>query len=84
MKVGTITSRTVWKLKRHSAVNPLFALSFLECFLETLQEYLGEVTEVSLKDNFDVVYMVSMMIEVDERELTPYSLSKRCWTRGIR
>lgn len=41
-------------------MNPLFALSFLECFLETLQEYLGEVTEVSLKDNFDIVYMVSL------------------------
>lgn len=50
------------ELKRCLAVNPLFALSFLECFLETLQEYLGEVTEVSLKDNFDIVYMVSLGI----------------------
>lgn len=39
-------------------VNPLFAFAFLESFLETLREYLGEVTEVTVKDNFDVVYMV--------------------------
>lgn len=40
-------------------VNPLFAFSFLESFLETLQDYLGDVTETALKDNFDIVYMVS-------------------------
>jgi AP-3 complex subunit mu len=41
-------------------VNPLFAFSFLESFLETLQEYLGDVTETALKDNFDIVYMVCL------------------------
>lgn len=40
-----------------SVVNPLFAFSFLESFLETLQDYLGDVTETALKDNFDIVYM---------------------------
>jgi AP-3 complex subunit mu len=40
-------------------VNPLFAFSFLESFLETLQDYLGDVTETAIKDNFDIVYMVS-------------------------
>jgi AP-3 complex subunit mu len=40
-------------------VNPLFAFSFLESFLATLRDYLGDVTETSIKDNFDVVYMVS-------------------------
>ena len=40
-------------------MNPLFAFSFLESFLETLQDYLGDVTETALKDNFDIVYMVS-------------------------
>lgn len=39
-------------------VNPLFAFSFLEAFLETLRDYLGETTETSIKDNFDIVYMV--------------------------
>jgi AP-3 complex subunit mu len=39
-------------------VNPLFAFSFLESFLETLQDYLGDVTETAIKDNFDIVYMV--------------------------
>lgn len=42
------------------SVNPLFAFSFLESFLATLQDYLGDVTETALKDNFDVVYMVSL------------------------
>lgn len=40
-------------------VNPLFGFAFLESFLNTLQDYLGEVTEVTVKDNFDIVYMVS-------------------------
>lgn len=40
-------------------VNPLFAFAFLESFLDTLREYLGEVTEGTVKDNFDIVYMVS-------------------------
>jgi AP-3 complex subunit mu len=40
-------------------VNPLFAFAFLDSFLETLTEYLGEVTEASIKENFDIVYMVS-------------------------
>lgn len=39
-------------------VNPLFAFAFLESFLDTLREYLGEVTEGTVKDNFDIVYMV--------------------------
>ncbi|RSH93999.1 hypothetical protein EHS25_006652 [Saitozyma podzolica] len=39
-------------------VNPLFAFSFLESFLETLQDYLGEITEATLKDNFAIVYML--------------------------
>lgn len=42
-----------------SEVNPLFAFSFLESFLDTLKEYLGDVTEGTVKDNFDIVYMVS-------------------------
>jgi len=43
-------------------VNPLFAFSFLESFLETLQDYLGDVTETALKDNFDIVYMVCVVL----------------------
>ncbi|GMK59576.1 hypothetical protein CspeluHIS016_0801820 [Cutaneotrichosporon spelunceum] len=39
-------------------VNPLFGFAWLESFLDTLQEYLGDVTEVTVKDNFDVVYML--------------------------
>jgi AP-3 complex subunit mu len=40
-------------------VNPLFAFAFLDSFLDTLKSYLGDVTEVAVKDNFDIVYMVS-------------------------
>jgi AP-3 complex subunit mu len=43
-------------------VNPLFAFSFLESFLETLQDYLGDVTETAIKDNFDIVYMVRLIL----------------------
>ncbi|WOO77123.1 AP-3 complex subunit mu-1 [Vanrija pseudolonga] len=39
-------------------VNPLFAFSFIQSFLETLTEYLGDVTEGTVKDNFDIVYML--------------------------
>ncbi|WVQ78401.1 hypothetical protein IAT38_000487 [Cryptococcus sp. DSM 104549] len=39
-------------------VNPLFAFSFLDSFLDTLRDYLGEVTEATIKDNFDIVYML--------------------------
>jgi len=45
-------------------VNPLFAFSFLESFLETLQDYLGDVTETALKDNFDIVYMVCLVLAI--------------------
>ncbi|BEJ03325.1 hypothetical protein CcaverHIS641_0105000 [Cutaneotrichosporon cavernicola] len=39
-------------------VNPLFGFAWLESFLDTLKEYLVDVTEVTVKDNFDVVYML--------------------------
>ncbi|KDQ07024.1 hypothetical protein BOTBODRAFT_39169 [Botryobasidium botryosum FD-172 SS1] len=38
--------------------DPLFVFSFLETFIRTLQEYLGDVSASSLKDNFDVVYQL--------------------------
>ncbi|WWC89889.1 uncharacterized protein L201_004818 [Kwoniella dendrophila CBS 6074] len=39
-------------------VNPLFAFSFLDSFLDTLKDYLGEITEIAIKDNFDIIYML--------------------------
>ncbi|WWD10014.1 hypothetical protein V865_008147 [Kwoniella europaea PYCC6329] len=39
-------------------VNPLFAFSFLDAFLDTLKDYLGEMTEINIKDNFDIIYML--------------------------
>lgn len=83
-------------MQRH-LVNPLFAFSFLESFLETLQDYLGDVTETALKDNFDIVYMVRplpfaplgphdpMETQVaDQVLIMMYSWWKRCWMKDIR
>ncbi|ORX40010.1 putative adaptor complex subunit medium chain 3 [Kockovaella imperatae] len=39
-------------------LNPLFAFSFLSSFLATLEDYLGDITENSIKENFEVVYML--------------------------
>ncbi|KAL7424168.1 hypothetical protein Q5752_001754 [Cryptotrichosporon argae] len=39
-------------------VNPLYAFAFLDTFLNALGDYLGEVTETAIKDNFDIVYML--------------------------
>ena len=55
-------------------VNPLFAFSFLESFLETLQDYLGDVTETALKDNFDIVYMVCLVLAIG-RDLRTQTLT---------
>lgn len=45
------------------SVNPLFAFAFLEAFLATLHDYLGDVTETTIKDNFDIVYMVRFTLK---------------------
>lgn len=42
-------------------MNPLFAFSFLESFVDILRDYLGDVTEMTIKDNFDIVYMASIV-----------------------
>ncbi|KAJ9119511.1 hypothetical protein QFC22_003219 [Naganishia vaughanmartiniae] len=39
-------------------INPLFAFSFLECFIGVLEAYFGEVTENTIRDNFEIVYML--------------------------
>jgi len=41
-------------------VNPMLPFSFIYSFLETLESYLGEVTEHTIRENFDTVYMVSL------------------------
>lgn len=42
-------------------MDPLFVFAFLQRFVEILQDYLGDVSASSLKDNFDVVYQVNML-----------------------
>ncbi|KAF8528911.1 clathrin adaptor, mu subunit [Hysterangium stoloniferum] len=39
-------------------MDPLFVFSFLQRFVDVLQDYFGEVSALVLKDNFDVVYQV--------------------------
>lgn len=41
-------------------MNPLFGYAFLECFLDVLTAYFGQVTETCIRDNFDIVYMVRL------------------------
>ena len=58
------------------SVNPLFAFAFLDSFLRTLEDYLSDVTEINLKENFDTVYMVSF-IDANRTARTPvYLLAK--------
>jgi len=51
-------------------VDPLFVFAFLRTFLETLQEYLGDLSAASLKDNFDVVYQLLEEVLDDGYPLT--------------
>lgn len=49
-----------WKHSpKASTVDPLFVFTFLQKFADILQDYLGDVSSSTLKDNFDVVYQVS-------------------------
>ncbi|ELU41800.1 adaptor complexes medium subunit family domain-containing protein [Rhizoctonia solani AG-1 IA] len=50
----------------HILFDPLFVFSFLDAVVQILQEYLGELSTASLKDNFDVVYQVGRMVERSE------------------
>ncbi|KAG6899382.1 hypothetical protein C0993_010681 [Termitomyces sp. T159_Od127] len=40
------------------SVDPLFAFAFIQAFIDILNEYFGNVSAATLKDNFDVVYQV--------------------------
>lgn len=40
-------------------VDPVFVFAFLQTFVDTLQDYLVEISTSSLRDHFDVVYQVS-------------------------
>lgn len=46
-------------------VNPMLPFSFIYSFVETLESYLGEVTEHTIRDNFDTVYMVSALTNAE-------------------
>jgi hypothetical protein len=41
------------------SADPLFVFAFIHTLLDVLQEYLGEVSAGTIRDNFDVVYQVS-------------------------
>ena len=43
---------------RLPVVDPLFAFSFIDTFIQTLVEYLGDVSSSLIRDHFDIVYQV--------------------------
>lgn len=43
-------------------VDPVFVFAFLQTFVDTLQDYLVEISTSSLRDHFDVVYQVSNQV----------------------
>jgi AP-3 complex subunit mu len=44
--------------------DPLFVFAFIHTLLDVLQEYLGEVSAGTIRDNFDVVYQVSSSLNI--------------------
>ncbi|KAG8834922.1 hypothetical protein FRC18_001303 [Serendipita sp. 400] len=42
----------------HSETDPLFVLAFLQTLLDVLQEYLGDISATSIRENFDIVYQL--------------------------
>ena len=46
--------KSLWT--QSAAVDPTFVFAFLQTFLDILQEYLGDVTAGTIRENFDTVY----------------------------
>lgn len=44
------------------SVDPLIAFAFLQTFVDILNEYFGNVSAATLKENFDVVYQVCLSL----------------------
>lgn len=42
----------------HTETDPMFVFAFIQTLLDVLQEYLGEVSAGTIRDNFDVVYQL--------------------------
>jgi len=53
--------------------DPLFVFAFIHTLLDVLQEYLGEVSAGTIRDNFDVVYQVGTLWDRTEFELNSVS-----------
>lgn len=43
-------------------VDPLLGFAFLQTFVDVLQEYFGDVSMITVKENFDIVYQVSQSL----------------------
>ena len=57
-----------------TSVDPLFGFAFLQTFINILQEYFGDLSAATLKDNFDVVYQVRhQMLHFLRHHKNPYS-----------
>ena len=45
-------------------VPPLFVIEFLHRIMDTFKEYFGTCSEIEIKDNFVVVYEVSITVDL--------------------
>ena len=56
--MSTFKSINATRSDEADIVDPLYAFSFLQTFVDILQEYFGHLSAETLKDNFDIVYQV--------------------------
>ncbi len=47
-------------------MDPSFVFAFLRTFLDILQEYLGDVTAGTIRENFDTVYQARHCTHIGE------------------
>ena len=58
--MSSFVPKLAWSNEGPYLVDPLYAFSFLQTFVDILQEYFGHLSAETLKDNFDVVYQVCL------------------------
>ena len=58
---------------KRAAVDPSFVFAFLRTFVDILQEYLGDVTAGTIRENFDTVYQARHCAHIGEWGLTSTS-----------
>ena len=64
-----------------TTVDPLYVFSFLQTFIDILNEYFGQISAETLKDNFDIVYQVSLRLVRQNRIADLHMACRSCWKR---